>query len=82
MNTENKSKLVIAISSTALFDMAESHHIYEQQGVAAYAEYQRAHEDEVLSPGEAFPLAQKLLRINDKLKGEPRVEIILLSRKG
>ena len=58
MNTENKSKLVIAISSTALFDMAESHNIYEQQGVVAYADYQRQHEDEILSPGEAFPLAQ------------------------
>ena len=80
MSADNKSKLVIAISSTALFDMAESHNIYEQQGVVAYADYQRQHEDEILSPGEAFPLAQKLLRINDKLEGDPRVEIILLSR--
>ena len=73
-------KLVIAISSTALFDMRESHSVYEQQGVVAYAEYQRQHEDVVLEPGEAFPLASKLLRINEKLGGEPRVEIILLSR--
>ena len=75
-----KPKLVIAISSTALFDMTESHSIYEQQGLAAYARYQREHEDDVLAPGEAFPLAKKLLRINDKLEGDPRVEIILLSR--
>ena len=60
MNMGKKSKLVIAISSTALFDMAESHHVYEQQGVDAYAEYQRQREDEVLSPGEAFPLAGNL----------------------
>lgn len=72
-------KLVIAISSTALFDMRDSHEIYEKQGVAAYADYQRQHEDVVLEPGEAFPLASKLLRINEKLGGE-RVEIILLSR--
>ena len=75
-----KPKLVIAISSTALFDMTESHSIYEQQGLAAYAQYQREHEDDVLAPGEAFPLTKKLLRINDKLEGDPRVEIILLSR--
>ena len=80
MSVKTKPKLVIAISSTALFDMAESHRIYEQKGVAAYAEYQRQHEDDILSPGEAFPLARKLLRINDKLEGDPRVEIILLSR--
>ena len=57
-------KLVIAISSTALFDMRESHSIYENQGVAAYSVYQREHEDDILEPGEAFPLAAKLLRIN------------------
>ena len=76
----NDPKLVIAISSTALFDMRESHDIYEAQGVAAYANYQREHEDDILEPGEAFPLVTKLLRINEKLGGEPRVEVILLSR--
>ncbi|MDG1485424.1 MAG: 5'-nucleotidase [Porticoccaceae bacterium] len=73
-------KLVIAISSTALFDMRESHSIFENEGVAAYAQYQREYEDDILEPGEAFPLATKLLRINEKLGGEPSVEIILLSR--
>ena len=76
----NGPKLVIAISSTALFDMRESHEIYETQGVAAYANYQREHEEDILAPGEAFPLVTKLLRINEKLGGEPRVEVILLSR--
>jgi 5'-nucleotidase len=60
--------------------MRESHDIYEKQGIEAYAEYQRQHEDDILEPGEAFPLASKLLRINEKLGGEPKVEIILLSR--
>ena len=79
--TETKGpKLVIAISSTALFDMRESHDIYEVEGVTAYAAYQREHEDDILAPGEAFPLVTKLLRINEKLGGEPRVEVILLSR--
>lgn len=73
-------KLVIAISSTALFDLRESHDIYINQGIAAYARYQREHEDDVLQPGEAFPMATKLLRINEKLGGAPRVEVILLSR--
>lgn len=80
MADKSEPTLVIAISSTALFDMRESHSIYENQGVAAYAEYQRQHEDDILQPGEAFPLATKLLRINEKLGGDPRVEIILLSR--
>lgn len=46
----------------------------------AYSRYQVEHEDEVLPPGEAFPMVKKLLRINEKLGGEPRVEVILLSR--
>ena len=53
MPKTSSPKLVIAISSTALFDMRDSHEIYEKQGVTAYAEYQRQHEDDILEPGEA-----------------------------
>lgn len=80
MSTKFGDKLVIAISSRVLFDLTESDRIYQEQGVAAYAQHQIDHENEVLEPGEAFPLVQKLLRINEKLGGDPRVEIILLSR--
>lgn len=48
-------KLVLAISSRALFDLSESHQIYESEGVEAYRRYQIEHEDEVLMPGDAFP---------------------------
>jgi len=74
------SKLVIAISSRALFNLDDSHRIFEERGLEAYRQYQIEHEDEVLEAGEAFPLVQKLLRINERLGGEPRVEVILLSR--
>lgn len=73
-------KLVVAISSRALFDLHESHRVYEEEGLEAYQAYQMAHEDEPLQPGDAFSLVQKLLRINERLPGEPRVEVILLSR--
>ena len=73
-------KLVIAISSRALFNLDESHQVYINQGLEAYAKYQIDHEDEVLEPGDAFPLVKKLLRLNERLGGEPLVEVILLSR--
>src|SRR5690606_17398780 len=73
-------KLVIAISSRALFNLDESHRVYIEKGLDAYARYQIEHEDEVLAPGDAFPIVQKLLRLNERLGGEPRVEVILLSR--
>lgn len=72
-----KHKLVIAISSTALFDLTESHAIYTEQGVKAYADYQISHENDLLKPGNAFTLVKKLLHLTQD-KGS--VEVILLSR--
>ncbi|WP_163833730.1 5'-nucleotidase [Spartinivicinus ruber] len=79
MPAQLTDKLVIAISSRALFDLAESHRIYEEEGLDAYQEYQIAHENEILAPGDAFPLVAKLLKLNERL-GQDRVEVILLSR--
>ncbi len=75
----NDNKLTIAISSRALFDLDESHKVYESLGVDAYSKYQIEHEDEPLEPGEAFGLVRKMLNINKTLD-EPAVEVILLSR--
>jgi 5'-nucleotidase len=80
MATDLGNKLVIAISSRALFDLDASHEVFERDGVEAYHRYQVQHEDEVLEPGDAFPLVRKLLGINSLLTGAPRVEVILLSR--
>lgn len=73
--------LTVAISSRALFDLEDSHQLFEAEGIEAYAEHQRAFEDELLSPGIAFPLVRKLLALNDGAPpASPRVEVILLSR--
>lgn len=72
-------KLVLAISSRALFDLSDSHRVYEAEGIEAYRQYQIEHEEEILSPGDAFPLVEKLLSLNSAL-GQPRVEVILVSR--
>jgi 5'-nucleotidase len=73
------NKLVLAISSRALFDLRESHAIYMSDGVAAYRKYQIDHEDEVLEPGDAFRLVEKLLSLNTRLT-QSRVEVVLVSR--
>jgi len=75
-----ESTLVVAISSRALFDLGESHALFEREGVDAFARYQIAREDELLAPGIAFPLVQKLLRLNRAPPEAPHVEVILLSR--
>ncbi|MDA9004021.1 5'-nucleotidase [bacterium] len=74
------TKLIIAISSRALFNLDESHKVFTNEGLAAYSQYQIEHESEVLTPGDGFPLIENLLKINDRLGGDPRVEIVLLSR--
>lgn len=76
---KSTEKLVIAISSRALFDLSESHRVFEEQGLEAYQQYQIAREDEPLEPGDAFVLVNKLLNLNT-LIGDSRVEVILLSR--
>jgi 5'-nucleotidase len=80
MPNKSEDKLVIAISSRALFNLDDSHKVYESDGLQAYSEYQVAREEEPLEPGEAFPLVHKLLRLNDLLGEDSRVEVVLLSR--
>jgi 5'-nucleotidase len=73
-------RLIVAISSRALFDLSESHRVFETQGVDAYRAYQVAHENDILEPGVAFPLVRKLMSLNAALGDQGRVEVILLSR--
>ena len=72
--------LVIGITSRALFDLDDSHKIFEDQGLEAYREYQISNENKILNPGQAFPLVKKLLNLSRKLKEEKSVEVVLLSR--
>jgi 5'-nucleotidase len=74
------SRLVVAISSRALFDLSESHRVFETEGLQAYCNYQITHEDDLLDPGVAFPLVRKLLQLNVWLDDKARVEVIMVSR--
>jgi 5'-nucleotidase len=75
-----EDKLVIAIASSALFDLSESDTVYHERGLAAYREYQREHENDVLAPGVAFPLIRRLLALNGADENDKPVDVILLSR--
>ena len=73
--------LTVAITARALFDLERGHALFEREGLAAYAEHQRALEDDMLEPGIAFPLVRKLLSLNTGAPADaPRVEVVLLSR--
>lgn len=79
MSETSDRKLVVAISSRALFDLEDSHKVFVEAGVEAYARYQREHEDDVLAPGVAFELVKKLLALNARRPEAPQVGVILLS---
>lgn len=79
MSYDLTNKLVVAISSRALFDLEKENTIFENEGIDAYKKYQIDHEDQLLPKGTAYDLAKGLLAINEKM-GEPLVEVVVISR--
>ena len=74
---KEKNKLIIAISSRALFNLDLSHQIFKDEGIEAYAKHQQENENVVLDPGVGFTLVKKLLQLNRK---KTPIDVILLSR--
>ena len=83
MSYELRSRLVIGVASSAMFDLSESDAVYRNEGEAAYREHQEKHRDAVLGKGVAFSFIKRLLAFNDLSdhpKSDPLVEVVLLSR--
>lgn len=78
MALQLENKLVVGISSRALFDLEEENRIFEEEGLEAYCRYQVEHENDILKPGTAFPLIKALHQLN--ADGENLTEIIVMSR--
>jgi 5'-nucleotidase len=73
-----EGKLVVAISSRALFDFEEENRVFDRDGEAAYIALQFARLDVPAREGVAFPLVKKLLAFNTA-KAQ-RVEVAILSK--
>ena len=73
-----EGKLVVAISSRALFDFEEENRVFERDGEAAYVALQYARLDVPAREGVAFPLVKKLLAFNTPRA--QRVEVVILSK--
>lgn len=71
-------RLVVAISSRALFDFEEENKVFESADDRQYMEVQLARLETPAKLGVAFPLVKKLLAFNSP--GEARVEVVILSR--
>ncbi|MDR2331726.1 MAG: 5'-nucleotidase, partial [Comamonas sp.] len=73
-----ENKLVVAISSRALFNFEEENRVFEQDKDQAYAQLQLQRLDIPAPPGVAFSLVRKLLAFNSGTV--QNVEVVLLSR--
>jgi len=71
-------RLVVAISSRALFDFEEENHVFEGSDDHAYMQLQLARVDEPARPGVAHALVRKLLAFNTPAASQ--VEVVILSR--
>jgi 5'-nucleotidase len=73
-----EGKLVVALSSRALFDFEEENRVFEDSNDGAYMAVQLDRLEQPARPGAAFPLVKKLLAFN--ADGQHRVEVVILSR--
>lgn len=74
------NKLVIGISSRALFDLSKENAIFEKEGYEVYRKYQIDHENDILEPGSGFGLVKALLNLNELTKTKDQVEVIIMSK--
>jgi 5'-nucleotidase len=83
MSTSLDGKLVVAISSRALFDFEEENQVFEKSDDRAYMDLQLARLDIPAKPGVAFSLVKKLLMFNKSGGADAAVqpvEVVILSR--
>ncbi len=73
-------RMVIGVSSRALFDLSVENEIFESQGLDAYCKYQIEHEQDILKPGPGFGLVKALLKLNEYNVRRELVEVIIMSR--
>ncbi|MFC5700333.1 5'-nucleotidase [Cohnella faecalis] len=80
MGYQIQEKFVVAVASSALFDLSESDSVFQKSGEDEYRTYQRRNENVVLGKGVAFPLIKRLLNMNGTDSDDRQVEVVLLSR--
>lgn len=75
-----EKKLVVAVSSSAVFDMRAADQVFSTQGEEAYRTYQQARLEEPFSKGVAYPFVRRLLNLNQLYPKEQPVEVVVLSK--
>ena len=75
-----EEKLVVGISSTALFDLTKEHQIFLDEGLEAFRKYQADNAAVPPEPGAAYPFIKRLLHLNKVFPDQAPVEVVMMSR--
>lgn len=73
-------KLVVGVSSSALFNLEKEAAIFKEKGLEEYRKYQVSHKMEILEKGLAYPFIRRFLNINKVYSDEKPVEVVLFSK--
>jgi len=75
-----EQKLVVAVSSTALFDLSQEDKLYKTLGLDEFRAFQKNNRNNLPKPGAAFPFVARLLNLNNIYDDEQPIEVVILSR--
>lgn len=75
-----EDKIVVAVSSNALFNLQLEDGIFVEKGIQAYRDFQKDNKSKILEKGPAFAFIKKFLDINKNYPEEQPVEVVLLSK--
>ncbi|MBI5806775.1 MAG: 5'-nucleotidase [Ignavibacteriales bacterium] len=73
-------KLVVGVSTNALFNLEYEDKIFKEEGVSAYRKYQEQNIEKLIHKGVAFPFIRRFLNINNHYPKEKPIEVVLLSK--
>jgi len=73
-------KLVVGVSSNALFDLQKEDQIFREKGIKEYRKFQIHNKDKIIKKGFAFPFVERFLRINQVYAEQLPVEVVILSK--
>lgn len=73
-------KLVVGVSSNALFNLEEEDEIFLNEGVEKYRKFQIENKNKPLDSGIAMPFIKRFLNINNVYTEEMPIEVVLLSK--
>lgn len=75
-----EKRLVVGVSSNALFNLEKEDQIFKEEGIKEYRKYQFENKNVKLEKGSAFHFVERFLKINKVYSEQQPVEVIILSK--